>query len=379
MPRYQQPRGPVGPGLRAGALLLALLAGAALRLSAQELVPGTYDFAAENLYPRPVAEQYRRQRVRAVLVQQQAPDPRRPGRPLTLTPISYQELDGQGRVISQYWPNGDQLARRLDKGYDPASHELVSATTYRRLIDPTDTTRLGRVWLPEAHTSYPPPAAGTGAAATWDATTGDWQLSQRYRRWQAHDTTYLATTQASSGRLTALDRRYYVGRGQRLQRQDKLTYWPLEGLSQAEYNYVQQEKGRVPEIGQLDFEQEFLAYTAAHPELARVVRSRTSLPWKDEVARHAAGRLKPLATQTYDARGLVRSRTAVGIRTAVDIRTDYERDAHGQLRQAQYYRDKELWQRTSFSYLPNGLLDHATAFDARGRQTGTFLYSYRYY
>ncbi|MGI4875755.1 MAG: hypothetical protein ACRYFX_31750 [Janthinobacterium lividum] len=374
MPSYQPPHGPLKQ-----ALLLVLLAGAAPRLAAQELVPGTYDPAAENLYPRPVAEQLRRQRVRAVLVQQQAPDPRRPGRPLTLTLISYQELDAQGRVISQYWPKGDQLVRRLDKSYDPASHELVSATTYYRLADPTDTTRLGRVWLPESHTSYPPPAAGTGSVATWNVTTGDWQLSQRYRRWQAHDTTYLATTQATTGRLTALDRRYYVGRGQRLQRQDKLTYWPLEGLSQAEYNYVQQEKGRVPEIGQLDFESEFLAYTAAHPEWGRLLRSRTSLPWKDELARHAAGRLKPQATQTYDAHGLVRSRTAAGIRTAVSIRTEYERDAHGQLRQTQYYRDKELWQRTTFSYLPNGLLDRATAFDAQGRQTSTLLYSYRYY
>lgn len=358
-------------GIVMGSLLLGWLAGAPPRLAAQELVPGTYDSPTENLYNRPVAEEYRRQKVRTVLVMQQAPDRAAPDRPLVLRPVSYQEFDLQGRMCRQYWVAEGVLARRLDVTYGPAD-ELTSAAGYRRLDDPADTTRLGRGWLPESATRYPA-TPGTGTAARWDRQTGDWQPHERFRQWRSHDTTYLATANARTGARSSLDRTYYAGPGQRQWRHDKLLFSETK-LHEVEHEYVRFDKKRVLEIGRLDFQQDFIEYATAHPDdAAELTGKYPDLQLQDELARHAAGHPLPLVTQTFDAHGWALSRTAFGGRVV------YQRNVRGQLNLNQHYRYDELWQLVRFAYLPNGLLARATIFDKQGQATGALFYSYGYY
>lgn len=175
---------------RRGALL-SLLTSAALRGAAQELVPGV---AA----PHPIAgatqvpagnEQYRRLRVRSVLVLRQTVGRDAPGQPLVREPIGYSEYDAQGRLSRWYEPAEDhpQLTLRYDLPYGP-NGEVATATVYDRLDEATDTTRLGQVWLPNTYTTYAP-LPGMGTSAGWNRSTGDWQLISAYRCWQSHDTT----------------------------------------------------------------------------------------------------------------------------------------------------------------------------------------------
>ena len=354
-------------GLLPGLLLLAPTAG----LRAQDLIPTSYDVTTEELYSRPVVAEYRRQKVRTVLVFQQVADPRRPAPPAGFRLTRYQDYDALGHLLRQYAGSGDQLTTRTQFDYAP-DEQVQTATTFTRLPDPADTTRLGRVWLPASCTQYPlRPGAGTGAAALWNEQTGDWEPYQRLRTWKQRDTTYLMTTKPRTGQVTGLSRTYYVGAGEQQWREDKLAlgdYAPRE----AEYSYALLHQKRVVEFGRLDFQKEYIDYLAAHPQDRPLQEDKPQL-WQDELARHAAGHRLPMLTQTYDRHGGLLTRDGYGMRTA------YERNGQGQLLQSRHYRFDELVQLTRYTFLPNGLLSQAVSFDKQGRLLATVQYYYRYY
>lgn len=207
---------------------------------------------------------------------------------------------------------------------------------------------------------------GTGTSASWDERTGDWELLSAYRRWQSHDTTYLATTNVHTGRLAALSRIYYAGRGQRLWRHDELAYND-EGLYSTTYSYQRLDKQRVLEAGRLDFEAVFRAHGVT-PRATAAFRS-----WQDELARHATGELLPLITQTFDAKGRLQKRAS-----ALGTHVSYQYNAQGQLTRSQYYRFEELAQLTHYAYLPSGLLARTSTFDKRNELRVEQFYQYEY-
>lgn len=352
--------------------LLSLLTGATLRGAAQELVPGVAALPTAASTPQtPVSnEQYRRLRVRSVLVLRQTVDRDAPGRPLVREPVGYSEYDAQGRLSRWYEPAEDrpQLTLRYDLTYGPTG-EVATAAVYDRLDEATDTTRLGRVWLPNTHTTYAL-LPGTGTSAGWDMDTGDWQLISAYRRWQSHDTTYQATTNVHTGRLAALSRTYYVGRGQRLRRYDELTYND-NGLSGATYSYQRLDKQRVLEVGRVDFKAVFRAQgleANAAEAFGRPTRQQ------DELARRATGELLPLITQTFDAQGRLQKRTS-----ALGTHISCQYNAQGQLTQSQYYRLEELAQLTHYAYLPSGLLARTSTLNKRNELRVEQFYQYGYF
>lgn len=130
------------------AALLSLLMGMARRGAAQELVPGVAAPPTATSTPQAPAsnEQYRRLRVRSVLVLRQTVDRDAPGRPLVREPAGYYEYDPQGRLNRWYELAEDrpQLTLRYDLTYGPTG-EVATATVYDRLAEATDTTRLGWV------------------------------------------------------------------------------------------------------------------------------------------------------------------------------------------------------------------------------------------
>lgn len=348
----------------------ALLAGNPA-VQAQDFVPTSYDVTTSQIYTRPVEEQYRRHKVRTVRVQQQQTDERRrrdavmPG----FTLATFQECDGKGRVVRQYWAQDGRLGRRMDLEYEP-NDELRLVTSFSRLPDPADTTRLGQVWLPASCTLYPP-MPGTGIGALWNEVNGDWEPYERSRTWKQRDTTYLTTSSYITGKVKQLSRTYYVGPGEKLWRQDKLTFNDY-GLREVAYDYIKLNGKQVLEMGQLDFRKEFIDYVAAHPEAGPLKKDEPT-QWQDDLARHTKGLALPQFTQTYDASGGVSTSDGYGRRSI------FKRNERGQLLESQHYVFDELIRLTKYTYLPNGLLDRLTSYDKQGEKTGTAQYHYGFY
>ncbi|RFP64337.1 hypothetical protein D0N36_14885 [Hymenobacter lapidiphilus] len=338
-------------------------------VQAQDFVPTSYDVTTSQIYTRPVEEQYRRHKVRTVLVQQQQTDERRRDVMPGFTVASFQECDGKGRVVRQYWAQAGRLGRRMDLTY-AANDELRLVASFSRLPDPADTTRLGQVWLPASCTHYPL-MPGTGIAALWNELNGDWEPYERSRTWKQRDTTYLATSSYLTGKLKQLSRTYYVGPGEKLWRQDKLTFNDY-GLREVAYEYIKLNGKQVLEMGQLDFRKAFIDYVAAHPE-AGPLKTDEPTQWQDDLARHTKGLALPQFTQTYDASGGVSTSNGYGRRSI------FKRNERGQLLESQHYVFDELIRLTKYTYLPNGLLDRLTSYDKQGEKTGTAQYRYGFY
>ena len=182
-------------GARAICFLAGLLVVSAPRLAAQVLLADPTSSPTQNAREAQQTAQYRAQKVHSVCTFEQTVDLDEPSQPPTSRLSSYQERDAQGRLRHRYLASASgQLVSRFDLEYGPDG-QATSVSVARRLADPADTTRLGRVWLPESFTSYPP-AVGEGYAAIWDDRTGDWQRTNTFRRWISHDTTYLAIRMA---------------------------------------------------------------------------------------------------------------------------------------------------------------------------------------
>lgn len=358
------------PTLAAAGLLLALLAGPAPRAAAQALVPGVRNLPAGSAGQYPPNADYRRLHVRAVLLTQLTTDRDEPGQPPTRQLISYQEYDAQGRLLRQYGASeGRPLERRIDLDYDAAG-ELASAATYVRPANAADTTRLGRVWVPDSFTQYPP-LPGTGTSAVWDERTGDWLVVKRFRRWQSHDTTYLATTAGRTGRLAEVQRGYYAGRGQRQRRDDELRYQDSGELTEATYSYsrLNADKKQVLEVGRLSFQS-----AQSLRDYGPGISPGRPTAQTDEHARHAAGTPQPSITLTYDAHGWLLTQESM-----LGTRTSYEHDADGRYTQSRTFRGDELAQRTRYTYLPSGLPARTSTFGKRDVLRMELVYEYRYF
>ncbi|MBG8552549.1 hypothetical protein [Hymenobacter guriensis] len=332
-------------------------------------MPTSYDVTSDQLYTRPVVEEYRRHKVRTVRVLQQRTDERHRDVVPPFTLATYQECDAQGRTVRRYWAENGHLTQRMDLEYT-AADELRMATVFRRLSVPADTTLLGRVWLPASCTHYPP-LPGTGIAALWSERTGDWEPYERSQTWKQRDTTYVVTRSYRTGKVKTIDRSYYEGAGETLWRNDKLTFND-SGLREAQYDYMRLNKKQVLEIGQLDFRKEFIDYIAAHPQAGPLQADQVTA-WQDDLARHAKGHRLPLFTQSYAASG------GVLVSDGYGRRSTFRRNEQGQVLESQHYLYNELVRLTKYTYLPNGLLDRLVSYDKQGQLTGTAQYRYGYW
>ena len=359
----RRPRNPAGlfwPACCRLALLLALLAGAASPLAAQKH-PGTLPD------PDPAASaQYRRLRVRAVLVQRQYGTRAAPGQPLLREPAGYSEYDAQGRLVRQYsdeQPQWPRLVQRIDYSYDAAGSPTL-LTVWDRLDPAADTTLLGAGWVPNSATHPAPAGGGEGYSTYWDASTGDWAALQRQRRTLRHDTTYLAAYNPR-GQLLHASRSYAAG--PRQLRLDELTY-DDHGLRKASYHYsLTDGKGRVVESGQLQFGD---PADPPHPQGAEPPRPT---PAQDSVARHSAGRRVPEYTSTYNRRGQLTGRAAPG-----GLRATTRYNAAGQLLETQTFLGSDVVSTTRYTYLPNGLLAGVVLENAFRKRPAAFGYRYFY-